>query len=187
MLWRKVCRSIWSAADWILGFIFGRDIFISYSRKDPRKYVEALVIAVGEKKPRLSFYLDRWSASSESDTPQSLYRNIRWCQMTVVVCTRNSMASKFVKRELRVFGKSGRKVIPIDIDHAFYTLQRDERLWKKIGGEAPEPESEFALLNGVPSTAVVDRIVKAATFTKQQFPACSSRRSGDGPQYARVS
>lgn len=169
MIWlRQLLRWIPGLWDGAIRYLFGRDVFISYSRKDAGRYAPALVLAVKAKREKLSFYLDRWIAPSSSNLPRSLERHLRWSGLMVVVCTPRAVASTFVRDEVRSFGKLGRKVIPIDLNGCFYSLQDDADLWKAIGGEAPEPESFEAIDSGTASEHVVDRIVKAVEFTIQQ-------------------
>jgi hypothetical protein len=54
----------WTVAlvDWALGLVFGRDIFISYSRKGSAKYAPALVLGLKQRNQKLTFYLNRWIA-----------------------------------------------------------------------------------------------------------------------------
>src|SRR5690349_20257643 len=60
--------------DWPLRFIFGRDIFISYSRRDAGRYAPSLALALQSKRPKLSFYLDKWIAPPSGKLPRSLKR-----------------------------------------------------------------------------------------------------------------
>jgi WD40 repeat protein len=154
--------------DRIMRFVFGRDMFISYSRRDSSKYAPALVLALQAKQPRLSFYLDRWIAPSSSVLPRSLQRHLRWSSLMIVVCTENAVSpSSFVRQELREFSDLDRKIIPVDTG-SFGLLRSDEELWEQIGGEDPEPESGDAVANGQPSEHVVSRILNAVQFTTQQ-------------------
>jgi len=86
----------------------------------------------------------------------------------VVVCTKNAAASPFVRDEVRLFGSLRRKVIPIDVEGSFYSLQNHADLWTQVGGEAPESETLEAIEAGNPSDQVLERILKAIEFVTQQ-------------------
>src|SRR4051794_1098943 len=86
--WRTLTRG-WDRA---LRIVFGRDIFISYSRRDGTRYAEAVVLALQARRPRLSFYLDRWIAPASLALPRSLRRQLRWSSLMVVICTENAVS-----------------------------------------------------------------------------------------------
>jgi hypothetical protein len=152
-----------------LRFIFGRDIFISYSRQDANKYAPALVMALKERNKQLTFYLDRWLAPSSSTLPASLERHLRWSSLMVVICTEHAVfPGSFVRDEILLFGRLRRKMIPIDVDHFFETLCADEIMGPLLGGEAPEIETWEAIGAGRPTEEVINRVVNAIDFTTQQ-------------------
>lgn len=149
-------------------YLFGRDIFISYSRSDASKYAPNLALALQAKRPKLSFYLDRWLAPPSGKLPRSLKRHLRWSSILVVVCTENAIRSEFVRDEISSFSKLGRKVIPIDVDGAFYKADREQGPWSEISGASSEEESLEAVVSGHPSENVVERILKSVEFTGQE-------------------
>jgi WD40 repeat protein len=171
MMWSDRLSLRWFAAPvgGALRLVFGRDVFISYSRKDSGKYAPALVLALKQKNKKLSFYLDRWIAESTLRAPISLERHLRWSGLMVVICTEHATSPEsFVRDEIRQFGGLGRKMIPIDVGGYFGVLKTNEELWPLIGGEAPEFETDAAISEGRPSDAVVERILNAIDFTTQQ-------------------
>lgn len=149
-------------------YLFGRDIFISYSRSDASKYAPNLALALQAKRPKLSFYLDRWLAPPSGKLPKSLKRHLRWSSILVVVCTENSIRSQFVRDEISSFSKLGRTVIPIDVDGAFDKAKREQGPWSEISGASSEEESLAAVGSGHPSENVVERILKSVEFTGQE-------------------
>lgn len=158
---------VWVAVEALLRYVFGRDIFISYSRADGGKYAPNLVLALQAKRPKLSCYLDKWIAPPNSELPPSLQHQLRWSGLLVLICTEHAVASEFVRKEIRLFSQSGRAVVPIDVDRYFYKLKSDSDIWKNIGGASPEDETAAAVRSGNPSDPVVDRILKAIEFTTQ--------------------
>lgn len=148
-------------------YIFGRDIFISYSRTDANKYAPNLAFALQAKRPKLSFYLDKWIAPPTGKLPGSLKRHLRWSSVLVLICTENSISSPFVRDEIRLFSKLGRKVVPIDESQYYLALKSEKDIWSKIGGASPEPESREAIESGDPSAHVVERVLQTVRFTIQ--------------------
>src|SRR5262249_40094153 len=139
-------------------YVFGRDLFISYSRRDARKYAPNLTLVLQNRMPKLSVYLDRWVAPPSGRLPLSLRLHLRWSSILVVVCTENAVTSNFVKDEVRRYATLGRKVITVDVD-GLYESVRGQAPWVRVGGADPEPENGEAIASGVPSENVVERIL----------------------------
>ena len=149
-----------------LRYLFGRDLFISYSRGDARKYAPALAITLQKRMPKLSFYLDRWLAPASGKLPLSLRLHLRWSSILVVVCTEKAVASRFVQDEVAKFATLGRKVVTIDVEGAFSEV-RGQEPWVNVSGADPEEEMCAAIAKGKPSENVIERIVKMVEFTTQ--------------------
>ncbi len=159
-------------------YIFGRDVFISYSRADAAKYAQKIAydvraLAEKEKKSKPSFYLDRWNAPSAGvrpdELPASLIRQLMWCNTLVVICSENSIKQEsFVRKEIQHFPKSrsDRRVIPISIERIFFEI-REQEPWNQIIGALPELESLEALEKGQPSEEIVQRIYEVARTNTQ--------------------
>lgn len=148
-------------------FLFGRDIFISYSRADARKYAPKLANILRAEVPGLSLYLDRWVAPPSGELPRSLRRHLRWSSLLVVITTENALKSKFVKDEIRRFADTGRQIIPVSVAGEWEKLSREPALWKKIKGAAAESEEKQNILDGTPSAEVIERIKNSTLFTRQ--------------------
>jgi WD40 repeat protein len=159
-------RLVLSWIDFPFRFLFGRDLFISYSRRDSRKYAPNLALALQKRRPKLSFYLDRWIAPPSGKLPISLKLQLRWSSIMVVICTENAIGSNFVKDEVARFAVLGRKVLTVDVDGAFNAV-RGQEPWVGFSGADPEEESSHAILSGDPSDNVVERILKMVEFTTQ--------------------
>ena len=160
--WRVVL--LW--LEFPLRFIFGRDLFISYSRSDSRKYAPNLALELKQRRPKLSFYLDRWIAPPSGKLPLSLKLQLRWSSIMVVVCTENAIRSNFVKDEVARFATVGRKVLTVDVDGAFNAV-RGQEPWVGFSGADPEEETIEAIRSGDPSDNVIERILKMVEFTTQ--------------------
>lgn len=164
-------RFLASLIDLPFRYIFGRDVFISYSRRDPKEYAPHLALTVQKRyeelhKRKLSFYLDRWLAPASAQLPLSLRLQLRWSSMLVVICTEKAVRSDFVKDEVARYAKHGRKVLPIDVDGAFNAV-RSQEPWVSVSGADPETEKGEAVRLGEASENVVERILKMAEFTTQ--------------------
>lgn len=125
-------------------FIFGRDVFISYSRRDARRYAPNLTLALQKRMPKLSVYLDRWIAPPSGKLPLSLRLQLRWSSILVVVCTEKAVGSDFVKDEVANFARLRRKVVTVDVDGA-YSAVRGQMPWLEVSGADPEEESRDAV------------------------------------------
>jgi hypothetical protein len=149
-----------------LRFIFGRDVFISYSRSDSRKYAPNLALELQRRMPKLSFYLDRWIAPPSGHLPLSLKLQLRWSSIMVVICTENAIGSNFVKDEVARFASLGRKALTVDVAGAFNAVRAQEP-WVGFSGADPETECIEAIESGDPSDNVIQRILKMVEFTTQ--------------------
>lgn len=165
-LWHLLQRLL-SVLEMPIRYIFGRDIFISYSRADGGKYAPNLALALQAKRPKLSFYLDKWIAPPDNKLPRSLKRHLRWSSILVLVCTENAVKSDFVRDEIRSFARLGRKIVPISVNGSFFNLKNDEDLWPKISGASPEDESREAITEGRASETVIERVIESVRFSIQ--------------------
>jgi WD40 repeat protein len=163
---RQAWRMTIALLEMPLRYLFGRDLFISYSRGDARKYAPALAITLQKRMPKLSFYLDRWLAPASGKLPLSLRLHLRWSSILVVVCTEKAVASRFVQDEVAKFATLGRKVVTIDVEGAFSEV-RGQEPWVNVSGADPEEEMCAAIAKGKPSENVIERIVKMVEFTTQ--------------------
>lgn len=163
---RQAWRMMIALLEMPLRYLFGRDLFISYSRSDARKYAPALAITLQKQMPKLSFYLDRWIAPASGKLPLSLRLHLRWSSILVVVCTERAVASRFVQDEVAKFATLGRKVVTIDVEGAFSEV-RGQEPWVNVSGADPEEEMCAAIAKGKPSENVIERVIKMVEFTTQ--------------------
>jgi TIR domain-containing protein len=160
-------RKILAFVDRPLRYLFGRDIFISYSRRDAGNYVPKLANVLRSEIPKLSLYLDRWVAPPSGELPASMRRHLRWSSLLVVIASENALKSRFVKEEIRRFAETGRQIIPISIDGKWEKIDWSQDPWRDVRGAAPEREDGSNVENGTPSGAVIDRIKNSTLFTRQ--------------------
>src|ERR1700742_2470572 len=165
------CEALWMMLFTLLDapfrYLFGRDVFVSYSRADASKYVPNLANELRSQMPDLSFYLDRWVAPPSRKLPRSLRRQLRWSSILVIVASENAINSRFVKDEIRRFAKTGRQLIPINVSGAWDRVDWDVEPWRDVKGAAPEVETLEDILKGTPAREVIDRIGRSVDFSRQ--------------------
>lgn len=149
-----------------LRYLFGRDVFISYSRPNS-EYAQQLAIKVRERVPKLSFYLDQWASLSGTTLPSSLKRALRWSRMLVLIGTPEALASPNVRMELEVFFRKKGRFVPIDVDGALQEAKQKDPLLAAVCGPGAVRESSENIRAATPSDAVVTRVVNAVTFNRQ--------------------
>ncbi|HYC90783.1 MAG TPA: TIR domain-containing protein [Thermoanaerobaculia bacterium] len=161
--------------DRLLRFVFGRDVFISYSREDGLEYARRLAVLLGERKG-LSVYLDQWASTIGRRLPLRLRLALRRSGMFVLVATPAALRSRYVRRELVKFALTRRTIFAVDADGALaeaiekkqtsplltHVLRRRERI-----EDHPEPSEE-----------ILDAIANAVTFTRQERRTSSTVVTG---------
>jgi WD40 repeat protein len=192
------CHERWQALVLLLDtpfrYLFGRDIFFSYSRGDAYEYTRNLASAVekrllenasavgnedkGRKKTqRVSFYLDQYSSIPGKDLPRPLKRHLRRSNLLVLVGTPRAVRSDYVQKEVETFVSMRRPVVPINFKD-FNQRQQDKGTlgafeqmdpWAiviKTGMESEDLNTLHA--QALSSEAVVTRVEKALGFTLQE-------------------
>jgi len=98
--------------------LVGRDVFISYSRRDGSDYAKSLVQAL-EKAPRgvrLTCYLDQREAQMDEHLPNEARRGLGWASMLVVVASPEAAKSQNVALEISLFERTHRQVIVLSCE-----------------------------------------------------------------------
>jgi WD40 repeat protein len=143
-------------------WLFGPDIFIAYARADGRSYAQKLAQALGGPKFGFSCSLDLRHAVAGNEIPFVLRVSLRRSSMMVVVATRGSARSRFVREEVDIFRSLNRPL-------AFAVLNdpNPATSWRPVDAanlvevdSASEPAKE-------PSEGALAEIAEKATFTKQ--------------------
>jgi len=141
---------------------FADDNFISYARKDTTTYATGLADELTKR--GFSCFIDRLGAEPSPVVSKSLKRKLKNCGLMVVIGTKWSGTRVSIKEEIIEFKKTGRPIIPIDIDGSIY----DAIWYHDIEGIPPEAElNPAALTDGNPSSSVISRIEKAFKYRKR--------------------
>lgn len=144
----------------LIRFIFGIDIFISYSRKDTAVYAERLAIILQENK--FKCYLDKWGTQPGQDLSFSLKRILRHSSLFVVLGSDKAGESNSVYKEVEEFRKANRTIVPIDFGNI-----RNAKWYSILQGLALTEEDIIRLSTGEPSDLVIKRITNSYTYQRQ--------------------
>jgi WD40 repeat protein len=153
----------------LLRFLFGDDVFISYSRRDGANYAAALANALSQPGRGLSCFLDQWGASAAEQLSAPVRRALDRSSVLVLVGTRGAAESVLVREEVQRFSRrrglrGARPVLPINVDGAF-----DRVAWAELTGLHRTPDTEEARRDGLPSEPVVRLIVNSHSFARRNL------------------
>ena len=142
-------------------YLFGEDVFISYSRADAATYAAVLANLLSDE--GFSVFLDQWETEPGVEIPRRILRVFQRGSMLVVVASLGAANAMAIGRELREFLASRRQVLPINIAGALQTAA-----WEPlVRGAAVSSESDENLSGGTPAAEGVNRIEQSARFRKR--------------------
>ncbi len=142
-------------------FLFGNDIFISYSRKDGYEYALQLTSRLGG----FSIFIDQLGSTPGKEIPQKLRKKLINSTVLVIVGTEAAAASNAVQEEVEVFVKTVRPIIPISFNGS---LELANYFENSIFGLAIADEDVSALTAGNPSESVLNRIDQSFRYTRRR-------------------
>lgn len=143
----------------LINYLFGYDIFISYARKDASVYAEDLAIAL--QKQQYKCYIDKWGTKPGKSLPSELKTKLARSSMLVILATDEALNSPSIKEEVEYYlSKNGANIVPVN----FGPLE-NATWFDKIHGLPSASESKEQLALG-PSELVVRRIVQSCIFQK---------------------
>jgi hypothetical protein len=146
-----------------LRWLTGKDVFVSYSRRDGADY--ALKLASDLAGEGYACVIDQWGTQPGGKTPRSLQRDLMNCHALVLVSTRGAGESAHVFDEVRDYARTHGLIIPIDIDGTI-----DQATWAKAIEGLPiakEPIQADGMPSREPSAAVLGRVRNALTFRRR--------------------
>jgi WD40 repeat protein len=151
----------------LMRFLFGDDIFISYSRRDGAKYAAALANELSKPGNDYSCFLDQWGATAANELSKPVLRAIKRSSVLVLIGTAGAAGSQLVQQEVTLFSskkwlRSLRPVLPINVDGALNAVS-----WAELTGLHRVPETDEARSDGVPSQSVIKLIADSYSYTKR--------------------
>lgn len=184
-----------SAMERARRWLFGDDVFISYSRYDGTTYAAGLGDALSAQ--GLSCQFDQWWTQPGQEMPAALVAALRRSGTLVLVGTPGAAASTHVTDEVRLFLERGRPVVPAifsGVRLARGRVCKDRRLAPVESGNpepslpegAPQPEpkealwardidglaayceDDEALISGEPASALLNRVQKTVGYWRMR-------------------
>jgi hypothetical protein len=158
----------------LIQFLSGYDIFISYRWQDATSYAEDLAEQLESK--GFNCFLDKKGLRKGELISDTLRRAIRRSTMFVLVVTENVAApdSVWIPQELEAFPASGKRaLVPIDVGGSLKLVPLDRKPWDVLGGRNAVSEKPESLRDGKSSQKVVTEIESAFTFKRQEAVAAA--------------
>jgi hypothetical protein len=157
----------------ITDFLFGYDVFISYSRRDASDYARSLQQALEARDYRC--FIDKRELPVGSPLDSSLLRALSRSSALVVVGSPVSLGAKsYVPKEIRGFAQvkpeSRRKIVPISIGDTLDTAGPECELRKalsEVGNPTWETEPAWDALAQPPSERVRKALLDSFDFTRR--------------------
>jgi WD40 repeat protein len=149
--------------DRAVRYIFGRDFFISYARRDAAAYAAALATELGTTH---SCYLDQLATPRGAELPAPIRKEVSRATTFVLVGSPAAVESHYVGDEIERFLQTGRPVLLLDIDSALALAPWTVAPWSQLTGVFRQSESGEALRTGRPSAATVAYVRGSFAFTK---------------------
>ena len=152
----------WFVLDTPLRWIFGRDVFISYSRFDGLDYAENLASQIADM--HVSRYLDMYETTPDSTLPKKLRRALNRASLLVVIITPGAAMSDHVLREVEEYTKIKRPILPVNVDGAL----TKSRLRLRLVGAVQVAETKEAIQIARPSVKVLERLRNTRKMFRQE-------------------
>ena len=149
-----------------LDFVFGYDFFISYSWSDGATYSAALarrLVAEG-----FEVFLDRDDYASGDDWKKVGAWTLRRTGQLVLVGSPNAIESHPVIREIEIFSKTGRRIVPIDFAGTTDWKKYDSPLAQYLPTELLRIMEPAAALDAGPSDETVATIRRTFKLVRQE-------------------
>ena len=148
----------------LLGFVFGHDFFISYSWSDGAAYAAALAARL--KAHGFEVFLDRADYASGDNWKEVGARTLRHTGQLILVGSPAATRSDPVIREVEIFSKTGRHIVPIDFAGSL-RKESDSRLAPYVRAEILTIEEPAAALDSGPSEEAVATILRSFKIVRQ--------------------
>jgi len=150
--------------QWATRYLFGRDFFISYSRRDATTYAAALARRLDD---RYSCYLDQLATPRGEALPMPIQRELRRATVLILVGSAGAIQSAYVGDELKLFLESGRPILLVDVDGQLAGAAWGRAPWSQLVGVYHQAESREAFERATPSDALIAYLSDSFAFTRQ--------------------
>ncbi|MEL6687571.1 MAG: toll/interleukin-1 receptor domain-containing protein, partial [Pseudomonadota bacterium] len=144
--------------------LFGYDYFISYAWKDGRDYSVKMATALEEH--GFDVFLDSKSYSRGDDWKQIGSWALNRTGQLILIATDAARESGPVKRELEIFSKTGRRIIPIDFGDIQSVDQGDDPFKEYLPDEILRILEDRELSSG-PSENTINKIIESFDLRRQ--------------------
>jgi tetratricopeptide (TPR) repeat protein len=148
-----------------LDFVFGYDFFISYSWSDGAAYAAALPRRLEAE--GFEVFLDRDDYASGDDWKKVGAWTLRRTGQLVLVGSPNAIKSYPVIREIEIFSKTGRRIVPIDFAGSTDWKNSDSPLAQYLPAELLRILEPAATLGAGPSDETVTIIRRTFKLVRQ--------------------
>jgi len=144
--------------------LFGYDYFVSYAWKDGREY--AVKTAEALEGHGFDVFLDSKSYSTGDDWKQIGSWALSRTSQLILIVTEGAQNSKPVKRELEIFSKTGRRIIPIGFEKANPINQPGDSFEEYLPDEILRIFESNSISSG-PSVTTIDQIIASFDLRRQ--------------------
>jgi WD40 repeat protein len=156
----------------LVRFLFGEDVFLSYSRSDAINYVTALANELSKRS--IECRTDLWDTVPGASLPRELTRALRRCEMLVVIASTGACGSQHIRTEIDEYQRAFR--IPLigrkpRITVIGFGQGLEQAVWYPAVRGLPisHESSEQPLSRGLPSEEIVQRISNSVTFLRRSY------------------
>jgi WD40 repeat protein len=156
-------RSHWHR---LLDLVFGYDFFISYSWSDGAAYAAALAARL--EKEHFAVFLDRTNYAAGDDWKKVGGWTLKKTGQLILVGSPAATRSKPVIREVEIFSKTGRRIVPIDFAGSTESKEPDAPLAKYLPPEILRVKETAEALQSGPSDQTVTTIRQTFDLVTQE-------------------
>jgi len=155
-------QSLWQR---LLGLVFGYDFFISYAWSDGGSY--AMALARKLQAQGFEIFLDREEYASGDDWKKVGAWKLRRTGQLILVGSPATLTSAPVLREVQIFSRTGRRIVPIDFDGSLQWTTTASPLAELLPLEILRIREPVAALTSGPSEQVVNTLRRTFNLVRQ--------------------
>jgi hypothetical protein len=148
-----------------LDFAFGYDFFISYASRDGSAYAQLLSHRLEEM--GFEVFLDRDDYASGDDWKKVGSWTLRRTGQLILIGSPGALASAPVAREVELFSRTGRRIVPIDFGGSLDGVAGEVPLGQYLPPDILRIREPSDGLATGPSDATIGSIVRTFTLVRQ--------------------